>query len=309
MYAFVKKQYPNWPEYVLRDFSYRQASALTSQEQLASWLETTKKDFGQVIWKLEKLPITLDIFTLKTQRMILSREGGSANPFKVPKDAKRHAQQLKMIQQNGVSEEPIIVAKLSNGYDLIEGWHRTIQHLKEFPQGYTAPAWVGYGATYTSESVGQDVAEGTLSIDVPNEDWLQDKINYAKSKGRDSYGVPYMGSTTAHVIGSLPRVRVMRLASLPGARHEQTNVRKDDLKSLIDYMEKTGKLPPGRFGDEYPPYIMVAYNGEAWVNEGNHRIMAAYRLNWPDMPIEIRYFDGGERIKDGPMYPRKIGLS
>jgi hypothetical protein len=54
---------------------------------------------------------------------------------------------------------------------------------------------------------------------------------------------------------------------------------------------------------------MVAYNGEAWVNEGNHRIMAAYRLNWPDMPIEIRYFDGGERIKDGPMYPGKIGLS
>jgi GNAT superfamily N-acetyltransferase len=59
-----------------------------------------------------------------------------------------------------VSEEPIIVAKLSNGYDLIEGWHRTIQHLKEFPQGYTAPAWVGYGATYTSESVEQGVAEG-----------------------------------------------------------------------------------------------------------------------------------------------------
>jgi hypothetical protein len=65
-----------------------------------------------------------------------------------------------MIQQKGVSEEPIIVAKLSNGYDLIEGWHRTIQHLKEFPQGYTAPAWVGYGATYTSESVEQAVAEG-----------------------------------------------------------------------------------------------------------------------------------------------------
>ena len=157
--------------------------------------------------------------------------------------------------------------------------------------------------------VSEFITEGTLSIDVPNENWLQDKIDYAKSKGRNSYGVPYMGSTTASVRGTPPRVRVMRLASLPGMRHEQTNIRKDDLKSLMDYMEKTGKLPPGRFGDEYPPYIMVAYNGEAWVNEGNHRIMAAYRLNWPDMPIEIRYFDGGERIKDGPMYPGKIGLS
>jgi len=156
----------------------------------------------------------------------------------------------------------------------------------------------------------QGLTEGKLSVDVPNEDWLQDKINYAKKQGRNSYGVPYMGSTTASVVGTPPRVRVMRLASLPGMRHEQTNIRKDDLKWLMDYMEHTGKLPPmGSSPDhEYLPYIMVAYNGEAWVNEGNHRIMAAYRLNWQDMPIEIRYFDGGERIKDGPMYPGKIGL-
>lgn len=151
--------------------------------------------------------------------------------------------------------------------------------------------------------------EGTLSIDVPNEDWLQEKIDYAKSKGRNSYGVPYMGSTTASVRGAPPRVRVMRLASLPGMRNEQTNVRKDDLKWLMDYMDKNKRLPPANDpNEEYLPYIMVAYNGEAWVNEGNHRIMAAYRLNWPDMPIEIRYFDGGERVRDGAMYPGKIGL-
>ena len=154
------------------------------------------------------------------------------------------------------------------------------------------------------------IEEGTLSIDVPNEDWLQDKIDYAKSKGRNSYGVPYMGSTTAHVRGTPPRVRVMRLASLPGMRHEQTNIRKDDLKSLMDYMDTHKKLPPmgSSPDDEYLPYIAVAYNGEAWVNEGNHRIMAAYRLNWPDLPVEIRYFDGGERVRDGAMYPGKIGL-
>jgi predicted nucleotidyltransferase len=155
----------------------------------------------------------------------------------------------------------------------------------------------------------QDLAEG-LEVDVPNEDWLQDKIDYAKSKGRNSFGVPYMGSTTASVRGTPPRVRVMRLASLPGMRNEQMNVRKDDLKWLMDYMERTGKLPPKSSdpNDEYLPFIMVAYNGEAWVNEGNHRIMAAYRLNWPDMPVEIRYFDGGERVASGPMAPGKIGL-
>ena len=153
------------------------------------------------------------------------------------------------------------------------------------------------------------ITEGTLSVDVPNEDWLQDKIAYAKSKGSNSFGVPYMGSTTASVRGTPPRVRVMRLASLPGMRNEQTNVRRDDLKWLMDYMDTHKKLPPGHDGGEYLPYIMVAYNGEAWVNEGNHRIMSAYRLNWPDLPVEIRYFDGGERIATGPMAPGKIGLA
>ena len=153
--------------------------------------------------------------------------------------------------------------------------------------------------------------EAKLSIDVPNEEWLQDKIDYAKRKGRNSFGVPHMGSTTAYVKGTPPRVRVMRLASLPGEKNEQMNVRKNDLERLRDYMDRTGKLPPMKSdpNEEYLPYIEVAYNGEAWVNEGNHRIMAAYRLNWQDMPIEIRYFDGGERIESGPMAPGKIGLA
>lgn len=155
------------------------------------------------------------------------------------------------------------------------------------------------------------ITEGTLSVDVPNEDWLQEKIDYAKSKGRNSFGVPYFGSTTAYVRGTPTQVRVMRLASLQGMKNEQLNVRKNDLKWLMDYMETNKKLPPkgSNSDEEYLPYIMVAYNGEAWVNEGNHRIMAAYRLNWQTMPIELRYFDGGERVKSGDMYPEKIGLS
>ena len=167
LWTWVQSKFPRtqWPEYVQRDFLYQQAKGIRNQSELDDFLKRNRNDFGKVQWRLEKLPITMDIFTPKTQRMILSREGGSSNPFQVPRDAERHAQQSQMIQQKGVSEEPIIVAKLSNGYDLIEGWHRTIQHLKEFPQGYTAPAWVGYGATYTSESVEQSVAEGMEHYD------------------------------------------------------------------------------------------------------------------------------------------------
>ena len=169
LWTWVQSKFPRtqWPEYVQRDFLYQQAKGIRNQAELDDFLKRNRNDFGKVQWRLEKLPITMDIFTPKTQRMILSRQGGSSNPFQVPRDAERHSQQLKMIQQKGVSEEPIIVAKLSNGYDLIEGWHRTIQHLKEFPQGYTAPAWVGYGATYPSESVEQAVAEGLLNEFAP----------------------------------------------------------------------------------------------------------------------------------------------
>ena len=159
LFAFVKQQFPTWPEYVQKDFLYQKAKGIRNQAELDDFYKEMKQDFGQVKWRLEKLPITMDIFTPKTQREILSREGGSSNPMQVPRDAERHALQSQMIQQKGVSAEPIIVAKLSNGYDLIEGWHRTIQHLKAFPQGYTAPAWVCTGATYTSESVEQGVAD------------------------------------------------------------------------------------------------------------------------------------------------------
>ena len=152
----------------------------------------------------------------------------------------------------------------------------------------------------------QGVAEG-LSIDVPNEQWLQDKIDYAKSKGRDEWGAPFFGSTTAYVRPN-PQVSVVRLELLKGMRNEQNNVRKTDLEWLMAHMEKTGKLPLTNQGEEYAPFVMVAYNGEAWVSEGNHRIMAAYRLGWKKMPVEIKYFDGGERVESGIMYPGKIGL-
>lgn len=152
------------------------------------------------------------------------------------------------------------------------------------------------------------VAEAHLNTDVPNEEWLADKQEYARKRGRDQWGAPYFGTVTASVRDNVV-VPVELLKSLPGMRNEQQNVRKQDLAWLMYYMSSTGHLPLNDQGQEYVPFVMVAYNGEAWVNEGNHRIMAAAKLGWPRMPIEIRYFDGGERVKDGIMYPGKIGLS
>jgi len=151
------------------------------------------------------------------------------------------------------------------------------------------------------------IVESSLRVDVPNEEWLQDKIDYASSKPRNSYGVPHMGTVTAYTTGDVP-VPVSLLKRLPGGRAEQSNVRQKDLEAIMKIMSDTGRLPLSDDGREYAPFVTVAHNGEAWVSEGNHRIMAAAALGWDKLPVEIRYFDGGERVKSGPLYPPAIGL-
>jgi len=158
---------------------------------------------------------------------------------------------------------------------------------------------------------GADIAanEAVLVTDVPREEWLKDKIDYAKKRGRDSFGVPYMGSTTAYVRQpSHVMLPMSLLAHIPGARKEQQNIRPGDLDAIMKIMKDTGKLPVDDRGEEYMPFICVAWNGEPWVMEGNHRIMAAKKLGFDALPVELKYFDGGERVESGLLYPGKIGL-
>jgi hypothetical protein len=157
------------------------------------------------------------------------------------------------------------------------------------------------------EEKGQQSLAESLRVDVPNEEWLQDAIEYAKKHSPDRNGLPYMNKTTA--TARQVEVPLIVLRQIPGMRREQQNVRYDDLAAIEKIMSDTGKLPiHSHSNEEYKPFINVAYDGSAWVNEGNHRIMAAYRLGWDKLPVEISYFDGGERVESGPMYPGKIGL-
>ena len=150
--------------------------------------------------------------------------------------------------------------------------------------------------------------EENLNVDVPNEEWLQNAIDYAIQKSPDRNGLPYMGKTTA--TARPVEVSVSILKRIPGMRREQSNVRHRDLAAIRKIMHTTGKLPlHAHTQEEYKPFINVAYDGSAWVNEGNHRIMAAAELGWPSLPVEISYFDGGERVESGAMYPGKIGLA
>jgi hypothetical protein len=89
------------------------------------------------------MKFTMDMWIPEIVAKLNARAGGKANPDQVPRDAERHATQAQLAQQQGgVRKEPVILVKRPDGYDLIEGWHRTIQHFAEYPNGYTGPAWV-----------------------------------------------------------------------------------------------------------------------------------------------------------------------
>lgn len=147
------------------------------------------------------------------------------------------------------------------------------------------------------------VPNTVIRSDIPNNDWLQSQVRYAIEKGRNNFGVPYMGSCTGFLKSEV-HVPLSVLTQLPGQRAEQSNVRPRDLDYLTNLMRDTGGLPLEN-GRPYKPFIQVAYNGEAWVNEGNHRIMAAAALGWTSLPVEIQYHDGGE-FADGPLSPTKL---
>jgi hypothetical protein len=96
-------------------------------------------------WQLvPNMKFTMDMWIPEVVAKLNARAGGKQHPdFETPRDAERHATQAQLAQQQGgVRKEPVIIVKRPDGYDLIEGWHRTIQHFHKFPDGYTGPAYV-----------------------------------------------------------------------------------------------------------------------------------------------------------------------
>ncbi len=126
-----------------------------------------------------------------------------------------------------------------------------------------------------------------LIVDVPSEHWLKQKKDFAKTKSEG--GRYYIGAMTAYYEGSIS-VPISVLSTLKGLNDEQEAPRAETLKYLKKNMANGSLISS-------PPYIEVAYDGTAFIAEGNHRIMAAHDLGWKEMPVDIRYFDGGERAQ------------
>lgn len=140
--------------------------------------------------------------------------------------------------------------------------------------------------------------------DIPNENWLQGKIDYALRSPRNEFGVPKMSSVTGS-FKSPVMVPTRWFQDARGQRGEEKNVRQKDLEAIRKIIRDTGKFPLNDDGTEYVPYVEIGYDGKPWVSEGNHRIMAAIAEGMEYMPIELRYFDGGQR-RAGKFAPENI---
>jgi|15BtaG_2_1085339.scaffolds.fasta_scaffold02909_5 predicted nucleotidyltransferase len=135
-----------WPKYVVEDMLY--TIFKDDPEPFGEWVRQFIGDNPNREWKLIELDITEDIFDDKTREQLETREGGESNPNDVPNDEERHCVQAELLEKNGIPQEPIIVIEDSDGkYELLEGWHRTIQGLVKFPC-YKQKAWV-----YKSQNV------------------------------------------------------------------------------------------------------------------------------------------------------------
>jgi hypothetical protein len=152
MYQYIRSIVPTWPEYVARDWLYKGRGKANDFNTNS---KPIKDDIIEMIadaglspnvnpWKLvPNINFIMAMFDPLTKQRLIGRAGGSSDlGLGISRDKERHATQAQLIQKQGVSKEPVILLKTNQGYELLEGWHRTIQHFARYPDGYTGPAYV-----------------------------------------------------------------------------------------------------------------------------------------------------------------------
>jgi hypothetical protein len=165
MYQYLKSIVPTWPDYIVKDWLYANYAKGETYNKEKGWsfanvgkdIPMILKDMGLSVdtrWQLvPNVKFTMDMWEPKTLKRLQARAGGnakSADPaVHIPaRDAERHTTQAALAkQQGGVRKEPVILMKTADGYELLEGWHRTIQHFAMYPDGYIGPAYIAVAGT------------------------------------------------------------------------------------------------------------------------------------------------------------------
>ena len=196
---YLKQQLPNMPEYVVQDWVYKMIKNDGGQpwtkEGIQNWIDDQLKD---IKWEYKtNFPISMDIFGDKTKKELESRIGGEIRQD-VGKDIERHKTQQNLLKSQGISKEPIIIFKTKNGkYELGEGWHRTTQAFKMYPEGFIQPkVYIGLNAKWLNEMLnpqsGKAAPYGSGYAPVKNKNLEEDIITEKCWKGYTQKGMKTM---------------------------------------------------------------------------------------------------------------------
>lgn len=80
---------------------------------------------------------------------------------------------------------------------------------------------------------------------------------------------------------------------------EIRNLSEPRVQELVNSIKERG------FETKHPIFINVEYDGSANINEGNRRYLVAKHLKFNNVPVEIRYYSGGELMK-GEWHPDRV---
>jgi len=161
---YVKGLLPTWPEYVLKDWLVPNKGDFSNlpDNELKNGIMEKLNSAGltpNTKWQLvPNMKFTMDMFNPMSKKRLIGRAGGHSDMgLDVPRDKERHATQAALArQQGGIRKEPVLLIQTPQGYVLLEGWHRTIQHFAMYPDGYTGPAYIAVAQGQ------QGVTEGSL---------------------------------------------------------------------------------------------------------------------------------------------------
>lgn len=180
---WLKSYLPAWPDYVVRDWLYQSFKGDFGQgdDSPKSVVDKVLGGEGmdaQTQWQfVPNFQFSMDRLTPWTVDKLQARWGGKEHQDMpgIPRDAERHDTQAALAaQQGGVRDEPVILKKVGDQYELIEGWHRTIQHFKQFPDGYKGPAWIAIDA----KPVNEEEQDKQITWTKPNLDFEWEEIPF-----------------------------------------------------------------------------------------------------------------------------------
>lgn len=193
----------------------------------------------------------------------------------------------KILKDVSTTKGQKLLAKTSDVFEMFHEYKETMPKTwKKFVRYF-----VDYVMQYTRK-LEEDIKPTTKNFkfftDNPGGGWLEDERKKAK-KGR-------WGSLTAgfHDFFQVPIKMVLNLKGMQGERRTLTEPRVQELMASIK-----------EHGMYQPIFINVLYDGTAEINEGNRRTLIAKTLGMKYVPVEVRYYAGGERI-EGSWHPDKV---